>query len=219
MGGWGQCLAPITRNVSLPSRCPSWLTYVHVDEKENRPHFVASGSIDKSRKKCSRDYNVLYKRRVPPVVDLVTSGHRGALGSSHQRHLTLLYLSISSPVTVGYIKTKITRSPKRHFFFCPRRVRSCAHPLPCTRILLSSAIALALFAGGPNHRVLTTSTRPGDLAVLDGSVLDALGRLDIVSRALPSLIVGGEAPRVHLAILGNGEARVCARRNKRGIDV
>lgn len=58
------------------------------------------------------------------------------------------------------------------------------------------------------QRVLSTSASADDLLVADGRVVDEGRLLDIVDGALASLEIAGEAPRVDLAILGDGEAVV-----------
>lgn len=58
--------------------------------------------------------------------------------------------------------------------------------------------------------VLATSTGPHDLLAAHGGIVDEGRHLDVVGRALAGLEVGGETPRVSLAVLGDGEAVVGA---------
>jgi hypothetical protein len=58
------------------------------------------------------------------------------------------------------------------------------------------------------QRVLTASASADDLLAADGRVVDDCRLLDIVDGALAGLVVAAEAPRVDLAVLGDGEAVV-----------
>lgn len=64
---------------------------------------------------------------------------------------------------------------------------------------------------------LSTSMSADDLLAANSRVVDQSGRLDIINRALAGLVVGGEAPRVHLAVASNCKAIVRARSNRRNI--
>ena len=68
------------------------------------------------------------------------------------------------------------------------------------------AVDLGVLGNTHEQRVLPAGAGSDDLLAADGGVIDLRRLLNVVDGALPSLVVAGEAPRVDLAVGGDGEA-------------